>query len=91
MDMDVPGRKEGNVLFSDTLTFSFSFVGTRHTVKDHSDSECGKPGPPLQGLLSPISSKESFICIIPTSRLVYTTSFVTHVVNHWLELEIDQL
>ena len=33
-------------------------------VKDHSDSERGNPLPP-HGLLFPISSKVSFICIIP--------------------------
>ena len=33
-------------------------------VKDHSDSENGNPLPP-HGLPFPISSKGSFICIIP--------------------------
>ena len=33
-------------------------------VKDHSDSEGGNPLPP-HGLLFPISSKGSFVCIIP--------------------------
>ena len=61
------GRKkeEGNVLFNDALnTFYLRLYGVRHVVKDHSDSERGNPLPP-HGLLFPISSKSSFICIIP--------------------------
>ena len=38
--------------------------GIRHMVKDHSYSERGNPLPP-HGLLFLISSKDSFICIIP--------------------------
>ena len=34
------------------------------TIKDHSDRERGNPLPP-HGLLFPINSKGSFICIIP--------------------------
>ena len=56
------GRKEGNVLFNDTLnTFYLRSYGIRHMVKDHSDSEKGNPLPPL----FPINSKSSFICTIP--------------------------
>ena len=58
-------RKEGIVLFNDALnTFYLRLYGVRHMVKDHSDSERGNPLPP-HGLLFPISSKGSFICIIP--------------------------
>ena len=58
------GRKEGNVLINDALnTFYLQLYVVRHMVKDHSDSERGKPLPP-HGLLFPISSKDSFICII---------------------------
>ena len=58
-------RKEGNVLFNDTLnTFVLWLYGVRHMVKDHSDSEKGNPLPP-HGLLFPINSKASFICTIP--------------------------
>ena len=53
-------------------------------VKDHSDSERGNPLPP-HGLLFPINSKGSFICIIPRVRIVQTTAFVTPVMEHWLE------
>ena len=37
-------RKEGNVLFNDTLnTFYLQLYGVRHMVKDHSDSERRNP------------------------------------------------
>ena len=39
-------------------------------VKDHSDSERGKLLPP-HGLLFPISSKGSLICIIPQTGYTY--------------------
>ena len=60
-----PGSKEGNVLFNDTLnTFYLRLYGVRHMVKDHSDSKRGNLLSP-HGLLFLISSKGSFICIIP--------------------------
>ena len=41
------GRKEGNVLFNDSLnTFYLRLYGIEHMVKDHSDSEIGNPLPP---------------------------------------------
>ena len=59
------GRKEGNVLFNDALnTFYLQLYGVGHMLKYHSDSERGNPVPPHR-LLFPISSKGSFICIIP--------------------------
>ena len=62
-------RKEGNVLFNDALnTFYLQLYGVRHIVKDHSDSERGNQLPPHR-LLFPISSKGSFICIIPQTGL----------------------
>ena len=61
----VCGRKEGYVLFNDTLnTFLLTLYDVRHMVMDHSDSERGNPLPP-HGLLFPISSKGYFICTIP--------------------------
>ena len=52
-------------LFNDALnTFYLRLYGVEHMVKDHSDSERGNLLPPHR-LLSPISSKGSFICIIP--------------------------
>ena len=57
--------KEGNVLFNDELnTFYLRLYSVGHMVKDHSDNEGGNPLPPHR-LLFPISSKGSFICIIP--------------------------
>ena len=54
------GWKEGNVLFNDAFnTFYLLF-----TIKDHSNSERGNPLPPHR-LFLPISSKGTFICIIP--------------------------
>ena len=58
-------RKEGNVLFNDTLnTFYLRLYGVRHMVTDHSDSEKGNLLPPHR-LLFLINSKGSFICTIP--------------------------
>ena len=59
------GKKEQNVLFNDALnTFYLRLYGVRHMVKDHSNSERGNPLPPHELHFS-ISSKSSFICIIP--------------------------
>ena len=44
--------------------FYLWLFNVRHMVKDHLDSERGNPLPP-HGLLFLISSKGSFICIIP--------------------------
>ena len=53
------------VLVNDALnTFYLRLNGVRHLVKDYSDSERENPLLP-NGLLFPISSKGSFICIIP--------------------------
>ena len=42
--LSLSGRKEGNVLFNDALnTFYLRLYGVKHMVKDHSDSEKGKP------------------------------------------------
>ena len=57
-------------------------------VKDHSDSEKGNPLPPHR-LLFPINSKASFICTI-SDRIAHTMTFVTPVMEHWLEREIAQ-
>ena len=69
---------EGRVLFNDALnTFYLRLYGVRHMVKDHSDSERRKPLLP-HGLLFPISSKGSFICIIP-DRIMYMYIDVEHI------------
>ena len=82
--MDI--RDEGNVLFNDTLnTFYSRLYGVRHMVKNHSDSERGNPLSP-DWLLFTINSKGSFTDILPlTDRITHTTTFVTPVVEHWLE------
>ena len=61
----VEDRKEGNVLFNDAFnTFYLRLYGIGHMVKDFSDSERRNLLPP-HGLLFPISSMGSFICITP--------------------------
>ena len=84
------GRKEGNVLFNNTLNaFYLRLYGIIHMVKDHSDSERGNPLPP-HGLLFPISSKGSFICTIPETgqhipRIWYTSrGALAGTRNSWL-------
>ena len=59
------GRKEGNVLFNDALnTFYLRLYSIGHMVKDHSESKRRNLLLPHRLLFS-ISSKGSFICIIP--------------------------
>ena len=69
------GRKEGNVLFNDTLN---TFYLWRRTYSKGSSPN---------GLLFPISSKGSFYIHHPTNRIVYTMGFITQVFDHWLERE----
>ena len=62
---DHSDSERGKILFNDTLnTFYLRLYGVRRMVNDHSDSERGNPLP-QHGLLFPISSKGSFICINP--------------------------
>ena len=78
-------RKEGNVLFNDTLnTFYLWLYGFSHMVKYHTYSKRGNPLPP-HGLLFLINSKGSFLYTIP-DRI----AFGTPVVEHWLDREIAQ-
>ena len=78
--------KEENVLFNDAFnTFYLRLYGNRYMVKDHSDSERGNLLP-THGLLLSINSKSYFICTIPY-RIAHTTTFVTLVMEHWLEEE----
>ena len=83
------GRKEGNVLFNDTLnTFYLRLYGVRHMVKDHSDSE-RKPAAATWATL--FDEQQGFFYMHhPTDRIAHTTAFVTPVVEHWLEREIAQ-
>ena len=60
MDVWIDEGKEGRK-FNDTLnTFYLRLYGIGYLLKDHSDN-------PLHGLLFLISSKGSFMCIIPQS------------------------
>ena len=61
------GRQEGNGVFyltTHSTHFILRLYGVGHMVKDRLDSERGNQLPP-HGLLFPINSKGSFICIIP--------------------------
>ena len=61
-------QRKGNALFNDALdTFYLRLYGVGHMVKDYSDSERGNPLPPHRLLFS-ISSRGSFICIIPQTE-----------------------
>ena len=61
-------ERDHAVLFNDALnTFYLWLYGVRHMVKNHSDRKRGNPLPPHR-LLFHISSKGSFICIIPQTR-----------------------
>ena len=57
-------------------------------VKDHSDSERGNPLPPQATLSN--QHQGFFYMHYPTDRIIYTTTFVTLVLEHWLEREIAQ-
>ena len=84
------GRKEGNVLFNDTLnTFYLRLYGVKHMVKYHTDSERGNPLP-LHGLIFLIKQQGFFYMHHPTDRITHTMAFVTPVMEHWLEWEIAQ-
>ena len=53
----IPTRKEGNVLFNNTLnTFYLRLYGVIDIVKDHSDCEGGNTLPP-HGLLFPFAAR----------------------------------
>ena len=89
MELYLVGIREGNVLFNDAHnTFYLWLYGVGHIVKDHSDSKRGNPLP-QHGLFFPISSKGTFNCTLP-DRTARTTTFVTPIVEHWLEREIAQ-
>ena len=58
------GSKEIFYLTTHSIHFIYGYMVSYIMVKDHSDSERGNQLPPY-GLFFPISSKGSFICIIP--------------------------
>ena len=62
---NMEGRKEMFYLMTHSTHFIYGYMdGTRHMVKDHSDSERGNTLLP-HGLLFLISSNDSFMCTIP--------------------------
>ena len=81
------GRKEGNVLFNDALnTFYLWLYGVRHMVKDtqivREETCCCH-----MGYYFRIAAR-FFYMDHPTDRITHNTTFVTHVMEHWLEREI---
>ena len=82
---DIVGRKDGSVLCNDALnTFYLRLYGVGHMVKDHSDSQRGKPAAATWATL--FEWQQGFFYMHhPTERIAYTTAFVTPVVEHWLE------
>ena len=61
------GRKEGNVLFNDTLnTLYLRLYGVVYMVKDHSDSERGNPL-----LLLQEGKKEMFYLTTHSTHFIY--------------------
>ena len=64
----IQAQKIEGFFFNDALnTFYLRLNGIGHMVKDHTYSERGIPLPP-HGLHFRISSKGSFICIIPQTE-----------------------
>ena len=71
--------KEASVLFNDVVdTFYLRLYRCTHMVKDHSDSE---------GYSFRLAAR---VRLYPTDRITHTTTFVTPVVEHWLERAIAQ-
>ena len=80
-------ERKGNALFNDRLnTFYLLLYGIRHMIKDHSDSE-RKPAATTWATLYKYQ-QGFFYMHHPTDRIAHTTTFVTPVVEHWLEWEI---
>ena len=85
---------EGRKCFIEWRTqhiFIYGYMVSRHTVKVQSDSSKRGNMLPPHRLLFPISCKGSFIiiCTIP-DRIAHTMTFVTPIMEHWLEQEIAQ-
>ena len=67
-----------------SIYFIHGHIAMRHVIKDYLDNDRGNLLP-LHGLLLLISSKGSFICIIPQTGQ-YISYSVTPVVEHWMEM-----
>ena len=68
--------------------FIYSYMAS-DMVNDQSDNERGNLLLPSHELLFPISSKESDMHD-PTYRIVHTMTYITLVVEHWLEQAIAE-
>ena len=85
------GRKE-MCFFNDAFnTFYLQVCDVGHMVKYHSDGERGNPLPPSHGLIYPIGKTRRLYMHHPTYGIVHTTTFVTPVVEHWLDRVTAQL
>ena len=78
--MHQEGRKEMFYVMTHSTHFIFGYMAS-DMVKDHTDSKRGNPLLP-HGLLFPINSKDSFICIIPHS-LCYTSCGALARMRNW--------
>ena len=69
-----------------TLSTHFiSYIGTKHMVKDHLESEIGNTLPQLHGLL--FLTARDILFALSTYRIIHTMSFGIPPVGHWVELE----
>ena len=91
--MFLEGKKEVFLFYNALNTFYFRLYAMGHMVKDHSDSERGNPLPPTRchhiGYSFQLSTRV-LLHYHPTDRMTHTMTFVTPVVEHWLEREIAQ-
>ena len=82
------GRKDGNVSFNGALnTFNLWVYDVEHMVMDWSLREEENPVSSCHGLLSQISSNESFKCIIPQTgrkEIFYLTMHSTHFIYGYM-------
>ena len=75
---------EGNVLFNDAFnTFYLQLYGVRHKIKHDSNSERGNTLL-LHRLLFLISSKGSFICIIPQRGAGHSSEVERSLMVRWV-------
>ena len=81
------GRKEGNVLFNNTLnTFYLQLYGVGHMVKDHSESKRKKlTDATTNGYYFRLAAS-----VLLYDRIAHTTAFIKPVTEHWPEQEIVQ-
>ena len=82
------GKKEGNVLFNDELNpFCLRFYYVGHYGKGPIRWQERKPAAATWATLSD-QQQGFFYMLHPKDGISHTTTFVTQVVEHWLEREI---